>query len=147
VRARRSITSRRARVVLAVGLCAPAALAISSVAVAAWGTGGSGAATGAAAVMPAGATPSGVAALGVVTVRWPGAPLVAGATVSGYVIRRYDSATGALVTVGAGCSGVVAATSCTELSVPAGAWVYTDTPVLASWTGVESPASVPVTVP
>jgi hypothetical protein len=31
--------------------------------------------------------------------------------------------------------------------VPSGSWVYTDTPVQASWSGGESPTSGTVTVP
>ena len=43
--------------------------------------------------------------------------------------------------MGSGCNGVVAATTCTEQSVPAGTWVYTETPVQLNWTGGASPDS------
>jgi hypothetical protein len=36
---------------------------------------------------------------------------------------------------------------CLEQGVPSGTWIYTDTPVLANWTGQESPTSAAVSVP
>lgn len=82
-----------------------------------------------------------------VSVRWPAVTLSNGTPVAGYVIRRFDALNGAEATVGPGCSGVVTTTICTELSVPAGTWVYTDTPVLLSWTGGQSSATAPIVVP
>ncbi|MEV7027939.1 hypothetical protein, partial [Kitasatospora sp. NPDC093558] len=67
--------------------------------------------------------------------------------VEGYVIHRYDATSGVSATVGPGCSGEVATTSCVEQNVPPGSWVYTDTPLQGGWTGPESPRSAPVTVP
>jgi hypothetical protein len=80
-----------------------------------------------------------------VTVNWaaPGA----GAPVTGYLVRRYDDS-GNAQTIGAGCSGTIATTSCTETAVPPGRWRYRVTAVNARWRGPESPASalVPVLV-
>jgi hypothetical protein len=112
---------------------------------AAWSPDGVGQAVGAATTMPTGGQPTGRAGTGSVTVVWPAATLANGAATAGYVINRYDAVNGSLAIVGAGCSGVITTTTCTEQSLPPGTWVYTDTPVLASWTGGQSPASAPIT--
>jgi hypothetical protein len=96
--------------------------------------------------MPTGGQPAGSATGGSVSIRWPAATLPNGIAVAGYVVRRFNAVTGAAATVGSGCSGVVATTTCTELSVPLGTWVYTDTPKL-SWTGGQSPDSAPKSCP
>jgi hypothetical protein len=70
--------------------------------------------------------------------------LASGAVVAGYTVQRYNAINGTPASVGAGCSGTVTTTSCTELNVPAGSWVYTETPVQQSWTGTESAPSQPV---
>ena len=97
--------------------------------------------------MPTGAAPTGSATGSSVTIRWPAVTLSNGAPVGGYVISRFNALDGSAAIVGAGCSGVVTTTTCTEQSVPAGSWIYTDTPVLLSWTGGASPASAPIVVP
>ena len=115
-------------------------------ALAAWTSAGAGTATAAATVMPTGQQPV-VAVSGTsVSVRWPAATLPGGTAVAGYVITRFNAVNGTMASVGAGCSGVITSTTCTELAVPAGAWVYTDTPVQANWTGPASPASAPASV-
>ncbi len=78
-----------------------------------------------------------------VTVNWavPGA----GAPVTGYLVRRYDES-GNAQTIGAGCSGTIATTSCTESAVPPGRWRYRVTAVNAKWRGPESAASALVSV-
>lgn len=116
-------------------------------ALAAWSAQGTGSAAGAATTMPTGSQPAGSANVSSVTVRWPAATMANGALVAGYIVNRYNAVNGAAATVGAGCSGVVTTTTCTEQSVPAGTWVYTDTPVQLSWTGGRSPASAPIVVP
>ena len=78
-----------------------------------------------------------------VTVRWT-AP-TSGAPASGYLVRRYDSS-GNAQTTGAGCSGTIATTSCTETAVPPGTWRYRVTTVNAKWRGAESAASAPVPI-
>ncbi len=95
-------------------------LSQSSAAVAAWSTGTSGSAAGAAATMPNGSAPSGTASGTSVTLSWAAADLSSGTSVAGYVVKRYNAANGTPVAVGAGCSGVVTATSCTELGVERG---------------------------
>jgi hypothetical protein len=123
-----------------------AALAPSSAALAAWSLQASGSSAGAATVMPGGTAPSGSAAGASVTISWTAAVFPAGTAVAGYVISRYNASTGAPATVNAGCSGLVTTTTCTEQSVQPGTWVYTDTPVQASWTGPASPDSAPIVV-
>lgn len=132
--------TRPAGAVLVLAACA-CGLSAAVPALAAWPVSGSGHAAGAATTMPAGNTPSVVVSGGNVTVQWPAAVLPGGTDVAGYIVRRYNAATGAAVTVGPSCSGIVTSTSCTETSVPSGTWVYTDTPVQANWSGPESPDS------
>jgi hypothetical protein len=119
----------------------------TGIADAAWVVGGSGAGGATAAVMPTGLTPTGSATGSSVTLRWPAVTLTDGAPVQGYVVSRYNAASGTQATVGAGCSGVVTSTGCTESGVPPGTWVYTDTPVVQSWNGGQSPPSAPIVVP
>ena len=78
-----------------------------------------------------------------VTVRWT--TPASGAPVTGYLVRRYDES-GNAQTIGAGCSGTITATSCTETALPPGTWRYRVTTVNANWRGPESPASAPVSV-
>src|SRR4051794_24785110 len=93
--------------------------------------------------LSAGNTPTASVSNRSVTVSWtaPGG----GAPASGYVVKRYNTG-GALQTIGAGCSGTVAGTSCTETSVPAGSWKYSVTPANANWRGAESAQSTAATV-
>jgi len=122
------------------------ALVPLSPAIAAWSTVGTGGAAGSSTVMPNGSEPSGIAVGDAVTVSWSPATLPDGVSVSGYVITRYSAVTGLVSTVGSGCAGIVTTTMCTEDSVPAGTWVYSDTPVQNSWTGGQSVSSTPVVV-
>lgn len=80
-----------------------------------------------------------------VVVSWT--PSTSGAPVTGYEVRSYDAESGTPRTVGSGCSGVIAATSCTETDVSAGTWQYSVVPRLASWVGGESPRSTAAVVP
>jgi hypothetical protein len=100
----------------------------------------------AAAGLTAGQAPAATASGSSVAVSWPAATFPDGAPVAGYIVRRYNAATGGQETTGAACSGTITSTSCTESAVSAGSWVYTDTPVQANWTGTGSPASASVTV-
>lgn len=138
---------RRALYLLAGGLVVASTLGPASSAFAAWSGQGSGSGAGAATVMPTGSTPTGTAVGTSVTVSWTAATLADGGPVAGYVLKRYNSTSGSPATVGASCSGVITATSCTESSVAAGTWVYTDTPVDSNWTGGQSPDSAAVSVP
>lgn len=125
--------------VLLAGCCAvhlPQALA-------AWSVAGSGSGTSAATVMPTGTTPTASASGSTVNVAWTTATIPGGTAVAGYLINRYNL-NGSAAVVGGTCSGVVTSTSCSE-TVPAGTWIYTDTPVQFNWTGTESPTSNSVT--
>ena len=113
---------------------------------AAWASHGTGAAAGAAYTMPAGTAPTATRSASTAAVTWSAATFQGGPAVAGYVVHRYDSASGAPSTVGGTCAGVVTAASCRE-SVPPGSWYYTDTPVQLGWTGGESPPGNTVTVP
>lgn len=107
--------------------------------------GGNGAA--AAAVVSQGSTPSAAVSDRTITVSWAATTLSTGEPVTGYQIRRYDLATLTQQSIGAGCSGTIATTACTETRVPAGQWVYSVTPVIGTnWQGQESFKSSPVTV-
>jgi len=144
---RSRLLSRPSRLVAGALISACSALAVTLPAAAAWSSAGAGSAAGAATVMPTGTAPSGSAAGNVVTINWAPAQMSNGTDVQGYIINRYNASTGAMAVVGPGCSGVVTSTTCAESSVAPGQWVYTDTPVQASWTGGQSPQSSPITVP
>jgi hypothetical protein len=118
-------------------------------ALAVWSVAGSGAAGGTATTMPTGNAPTATATANVtsVTVSWTAADITGSTAVTGYIIKRYNAINGSQATVGSACSGLVTNTSCTESNVPAGNWLYTDTPVEANWTGGDSPLSNAVTVP
>lgn len=126
-------------------LVLPAALAATPAAFAAWSAGGSGSGGAAATTMPTGSAPAGSASFTTVTISWTPVTMADGAAVQGYVIARYNATNGTQATVGASCSGVVTTTTCTETSVPAGTWIYTDTPVEQGWTGGASAASNTIT--
>jgi hypothetical protein len=112
-----------------------------------WSADGDGSAGAGALTMPSGLAPT-VPSLSrpSVTVTWPAATFSTGDPVEGYVVHRYDAASGAQAIVGAGCDGTVVGTTCTETGVPVGTWVYTDTPLQGGWTGQESPPSNTVRV-
>jgi Chitobiase/beta-hexosaminidase C-terminal domain len=83
-----------------------------------------------------------------VTLNWASATLANGHAVDGYVITRYDAnAPYAPQLTLPGCTGVIAALTCTEGGVPFGSWQYTVTPVIgANWLGLESTKSGTVTI-
>jgi hypothetical protein len=122
-----------------------ALLGVPATALASWGSSGPGGATTKALVMPGGNAPT-VTVLGRnVTVSWSASSFSSGPAVNAYRVGRYD---GSLVSqpVGASCDRSVAALTCTEAAVPAGAWTYTVTPKQAGWLGAESPRSAPAAV-
>ncbi|MEA2149546.1 MAG: hypothetical protein QOD69_1376 [Solirubrobacteraceae bacterium] len=92
-----------------------------------------------AATVSQGATPTAIAAAGrTVAVAWGASTLSNGHPVDGYVVKRYDAATGSRETTLAGCANTVRTTSCIESGVPSGQWKYTVTPVFAAhWEGRE----------
>ena len=121
-------------------------LLVPTAAQAMWSSSGSGSAAGAATIMPSGQTPTARVSGSDVTLIWPASVFPNGDAVAGYIIVRYNAGSGLEAVVGSSCSGVVAGTSCVEHSVPAGNWIYTDTPVQDSWTGTSSPQGDQVTV-
>ncbi|MGH2965982.1 MAG: DUF7483 domain-containing protein [Solirubrobacterales bacterium] len=124
---------------------AVAALTLASAAMATWQAAGSGSGYAATKTMPTGNTPSASVSNRKVTVSWSASTLPGGAAVDGYQVKRYSTG-GTQQTIGANCSGTIAALSCTENAVPSGSWKYTVTPVLANWRGTESAMSSTVTV-
>ena len=137
---------RASRVVATSALIA-AALAYPMAAWAQWSAVGSGAGGAAATTMPTGATPTAAGRGNQVRLQWAAVTLGSGAAVQGYDIRRYNAINGSQATIGAGCAGIITTTSSIEQMVPSGTWFYTDTPVQASWTGVESSPSSTVSIP
>jgi hypothetical protein len=133
----------------AAGFAAAATLAVEPdpAAYAAWSAPGSGTAAAAAATMPTGTPPAASVSGRSVTISWAAVTTTNGAAVAGYVISRYNALNGSRASVGASCSGIVTSTTCTELNVPAGTWIYTDEPVQLTWTGGESQPSNSVTLP
>src|SRR3954447_11653230 len=74
-----------------------------------------------------------------VTLNWTATTTASGASVSGYTVNRYSVSSGGTPTAATGgCSGTVAALTCTEQSAPAGTWYYAVTPEISLWTGAES---------
>ena len=124
-----------------------AVLASGSAASAAWQktSSGSGAAHSTT-IAGGGNVPTGSVSSHNVTVSWAATSYGSGAAVGKYIVKRYDSLTGTPQTVGAGCSGTVSGTSCTETGVPTGTWQYTVTPAPGNWRGAESPKSAVVIV-
>jgi hypothetical protein len=121
-----------------------AALALCGAAEASWATGGSGNGASRASAVPTVSAPShSIGSYPNVTVTWPGVT-VGGAAVS-YVVRRYTEA-GVLQSIGSGCSGTLAASSCTESAVPVGRWQYTAQATKANWLGSESAKSSTVEI-
>ncbi|HXR69101.1 MAG TPA: hypothetical protein VN712_10765, partial [Dermatophilaceae bacterium] len=118
----------------------------------AWGYWSAGSAAGshgasAATTVNQGATPTASAAARAVTLSWAATTLSNGNAVNGYIVKRYDVATLIPQSILSGCAGMVAATTCTEDSTPAGQWVYSVTPVFATnWRGAESLKSSTVTL-
>lgn len=140
----RSIATRRGLLLIPL-LLALALVATSTPALAAWSASGTGTASALADTMPTGGQPTASVAGANVTLQWTNAQFPSGQSVAGYVVYRANATTGAPATVGSGCSGVVAATTCTEDGVPAGQWVYRIAPVQHNWSGAEgSPSSTVV---
>ena len=140
--------TRRSLAALGLGVCG--VLGGAGAAWSYWGAdaavGGSGAS--AAASVAQGATPTASAGVGPnVTVNWSATALTSGEPVTGYIVKRYDADTMTLQSTLTGCSGTVAAVTCTETTVPAGEWRYSITPAIGTnWRGQESLHSGVVTV-
>ena len=138
-----AVSTMRLRATLVASALAVLAALIPASAPASWKGAASGSAAAKALSLGSVAQPTTSLANGNVTVRWT-APS-SGAPVTGYLVRRYDQS-GNAQTTGAGCSGTIATTSCTETAVPPGTWRYRVISVNAKWRGPESPVSAPVSV-
>ena len=134
------------RTILVASAAAMTVVIPATQAMAQWSVSGAGSGGAAATTMPAGATPAAAATGSTVSVRWAAVTLPDGTPVDGYVVNRINAINGQPATVGPGCAGVVTTTTCAELSVPSGTWVYTDTPVYGNWFGAASSPSSAVTV-
>ena len=137
-RARRR-RSRRSRRLVFLGLIV-ATLALAGVAFAYWASSdSSNPAQATADSLNAGATPTLGGINGQdVTLNWSAGSTAGGGAATGYTLNRYSVASGGTPTAATGgCSGTVAALTCTEQSVAAGTWYYAVTPKLSLWTGAE----------
>ncbi len=106
------------------------------VASAAWTAPGSGVAAARAVTLNAGNAPSANATGSTVDLSWAASTTSNGVPATGYVIKRYDSSGTVQQTIAAGtCASLVAATSCSETSVPDGVWTYSVTPAYNNWRG------------
>jgi hypothetical protein len=123
-----------------------AALLVAPTAGAVWSRGGLGGGGARAKTLGTGAVPTGAASGKKVTVAWTASTFVEGGNAPGYVVRRYNAATGVLQSIGAACSGTLTGLSCTESNVPSGTWQYTVTPAAAVWRGREGGKGAAVTV-
>lgn len=121
-------------------------LAIPLHASAQWNSPGSGAAYAGARQMPTGNVPTTSVTGRNVTVSWSVNSFPGGTAVNGYIVRRYDTSTGTLQTIGTGCSGLIAALNCTENAVPPGTWRYTVQPRHGNWQGTEGATSSSATI-
>ena len=129
----------------AVSLIAIAAtLAIPSAAAASWHPTGSGSGYSRADALSGGNTPTTSVSGRNVTVNWTATS--GNVPVTGYVVKRYDASSGVQQTIGSGCSGTVAGTTCTEAAVSPGSWKYSVTPARQNWRGSESTKSSATTV-
>ncbi len=139
-----SVVRARGRLLIA-GSIAALVILVPGVALAAWTEQGSGTGAVTANSMPTGATPSVSVTGRNVTVSWT-ASAIGGVSVAGYTAARYDAGTSALQTIGASCSGTIAALTCTESAVPPGSWKYAVTPRQGLWVGTEGTKSSTATV-
>ena len=134
------------RALVALGSAVILVLGSGASASAAWAAPGSGSGFAKAFVAPTGAKPTASRSGVNVTVAWTASTFGNGASVEGYVVRRYEALTDVSIPVLPNCAGTVSALSCTETLVPPGSWRYTITPVHRSWIGSEGPKSDPITV-
>ena len=123
-----------------------AALLVVPTASAAWSRSAIGGGAAQAKALGTGNIPTATVSGKKVTVTWSASTFSNGGNVPGYVVRRYNASTGVLQTIGASCTGTIAALTCIERNTPAGGWNYTVTPAVANWRGGESAKSTTVTV-
>ena len=134
------------RLVALVVVVAVALLLLPGTASAMWQRPGAGVGAAKGSTMPTGNRPTTSSTGRNVAVSWTATTLVDGTNAAGYRVARYASPSGTPQTIGASCSGTIAALTCTEQAVPAGTWYYTVTPRQGTWIGSESPASTNVVI-
>jgi hypothetical protein len=127
-------------------LLVAAAVAFPGGAAAAWALHGSGSGAAKAKTLGSGNAPSGSVSGHKVTVTWTASSYTNGGAAAGYIVNRYNAATGVVQTIGSACTGTIAVLTCTESGVPSGTWQYTVTPATANWRGPESAKSAVVSV-
>ena len=135
----------RRAVILGLGVAVALTLATAASAGASWSGDSPGDARARATSLEPGNTPSVSVSGRDATVSWNPSSIAGGPAATSYVVKRYNGS-GQQQTIGAGCSGSVTATSCTENAVPSGSWRYSVTPRFANWTGAESAQSSSATV-
>jgi hypothetical protein len=121
-----------------------AVLVVPAIALAAWTKTGPGYGYSKAQTMSSGNAPTASVSGRNVTVSWT-ASSGAAVPVDGYKVRRYADG-GGVQTIGANCTGTIAALTCTENNVASGDWRYTVAPVHQGWQGTESTQSAKTTV-
>ena len=136
------MTRRLAAAVVLVLLVA----ALPTTAGATWASPGTGRGYASADVAPVGKQPTVSVSGRNVTVAWAPSRFADCTSVNAYLVDRYDAATNAAATVGAGCAGSIAGLTCTENAVAGGSWYYRITPKHQSWVGSQGPASATVVV-
>ncbi|GIE79014.1 hypothetical protein Aph02nite_49640 [Actinoplanes philippinensis] len=134
------MTIRTVQAVAAAGLAVGVLVCSPGIARAGWTAAGRGTVPVAAGRMPVVGEVGIQVAAAKVTIAWPAA-----AHATGYRVVRYAAGTSTTAVVGAGCSGVLTATTCTETGVPDGTWEYAVRAVRNSWSGALS-ARVPAAV-
>jgi hypothetical protein len=127
-------------------LVAVVAVGFPGGAAASWSLTRSGSGAAKAKTLGGGNVPTGSVSGHKVTLTWAASSYTSGGSPAGYVISRYNATTGVLQTIGANCSGTIAALTCTENGVPFGSWKYTVAPVAGNWRGPESAKSAAVAV-
>jgi hypothetical protein len=131
---------------LTVAIAAAVAAACPGGAVAGWRIVASGGVAAKAKTLGSGNRPTGSVSGRRVTLTWTASSYAEGGAPAGYVVRRFDAASGVEQVVGASCSGVINALTCTENSVAKGSWQYTITPATANWRGPQSVRSLTIVV-
>lgn len=129
-----------------VGLIVALVLVIPGVAIAKWAATGTGPSHAEAEDGPDGNQPTLTQSGRNITVSWTTSRFTDNTAVAGYTVARYNATTGVPASIGAGCTGTIAALTCTENNVSPGTWVYAITPRHYNWIGDEGNDSAPITI-
>jgi hypothetical protein len=131
---------------LTVAIAAAVAAGFPAGAAAGWRVVASGGGKAKAKTLGSGNRPTGTVSGRKVTLTWTASTYAEGGAPAGYVVRRFDATSGVEQVVGAGCTGIINALTCTENSVAKGSWQYTITPATANWRGPQSVKSLTIVV-